>query len=298
MTAPRVSILVPAYNHGAFIGAALESALAQSFADIEVLVSDNCSTDGTRAVVEGYAARDARVRYEAAAEHVPMHANFNRCLELARGEYVKFLAADDTLEASCVERLLGALQARPGTVLAACARRTFGDRATRELRYAATEVHCAGESAIRRCFFHGNLIGEPTAAMFRRADARGGFSASYLQLVDLEFWFRLLERGGFAFVPEVLCGIREHDAQATRRSLASGRVSADKERLFAEYAGKACLRGGLVERLLWDFRMAWSVQRERAAGHDRMPSKSVYFQSLRLPMTAAARLAAAVRGSN
>jgi glycosyltransferase involved in cell wall biosynthesis len=225
-----------------------------------------------------------------------MHVNVNRCLELARGEYIKFLSADDVLEPQCVERMVDVLEARPETKLVACARRAFRDDADRGrmLRYADREVFCDGQTAIRRCFFFGNLIGEPTAVMFRRTDAKDGFSAHYLQLVDLEMWFRLLEDGEFAFVPEVLCGIRDHDAQATRRSLASGRVSADKELLFAEFSGKPYLRGSLLERLFWDFRMAWSVQRERAAGHLRAPSTRVYFQGLRAPMTVAARIAWAI----
>lgn len=227
-----------------------------------------------------------------------MQENFNRCLQLARGEYVKFLCADDLLDAGCVERLLGVLQGRPNVKLAACARRTFGDSAvrTRVLRYASGEVVCTGQAAIRRCFFLGNLIGEPTAVMFRHADAQGGFSARYLQLVDLEMWFRLLENGEFAFVPEVLCGIREHDAQATRQSLASGRVSVDKELLFTEFSGKSYLRGNLFERLLWGFRMAWSIERERVAGHVRVEINSIYFQGLRLPMTIGARIAGTFSG--
>ena len=57
--------------------------------------------------------------------HVDMQANFNRCLQLARGEYVKFLCADDVLEMACVERMLGVLADRPGVRLVACARRVF-----------------------------------------------------------------------------------------------------------------------------------------------------------------------------
>lgn len=292
---PSVSICVPAYNHGAFIAAALESALAQSFGDVEVVVSDNRSTDNTREVVERFVQRDRRVRYELAADHVPMQANFNRCLDLARGDYVKFLCADDLLEARCVERMVGVLAGHPETILVACARHAFHDDVARGrvLRYAYDAVSCPGQVAIRRCFFRGNLIGEPTAVMFRRGDAHGGFSARFAQLVDLEMWFRLLEGGGFAFIPDVLCAIREHDAQATRQSLASGRVSADKELLFAEYCRKPYLRGTIFERLLWDFRMAWSMQREQAAGHSRPPSAAVYFRGLRAPMAAAARFALA-----
>lgn len=296
---PRVTVCIPAYNHGEFLADALESALAQSYGDIEVVVSDNRSTDNTREVVERFQQRDPRVRYELAPTHTGMQENFNRCLQLARGEYVKFLCADDVLESACVERMLAVLADRPGVRLIACARRAFRDDGSRGqiLRYAQAEVDCAGEDAIRRCYYHGNLIGEPSAVMFRRRDAGDGFSGRYAQLVDLDMWFRLLEGGRFVFVPETLCGIRAHDAQATRASLASGRVTADKSLLFADYSAKPYLRGTALERLLWDFRLAWSGERERAAGHVAQATRgAVYFPGLHGPMTAAARIAGAVRG--
>src|SRR6266849_5919778 len=115
--AERVSICLPAYNHGAYLGAAIESALSQTWTDLEVVVSDNCSTDDTRQVVEAYAKRDARVRYSLGENHVPMHDNFNRCARLARGAYLKYLCADDVLEPQCVKRMLAALEANPDATL-------------------------------------------------------------------------------------------------------------------------------------------------------------------------------------
>jgi glycosyltransferase involved in cell wall biosynthesis len=295
---PAVSICIPAYNHARFLGTALESALAQTYADFEIVVSDNRSTDHTREIVGGFARRDDRVRYCVAPRHVEMHSNFNRCLELARGRCIKFLCADDLLEPRCVEHLLGELEADPDTRLVASARRVFSNDSDggRVVRYAKRKVRCSGEQAIRRCYFYGNLIGEPTAVMFRRADARGGFSARFSQLVDLEMWFRILEGGRFCFVPDVLCAVREHEGQTTRQSLVSGGVSRDKELLHAEFSHKPYLFGTLPERLLWDFRMAWSAQRERAAGHAEQSERGYYYPGLRRPMHTVAAVAWRVAG--
>lgn len=296
--APKVSICIPAYNHAEYLGPALESALAQTYSDLEIVVSDNQSNDNTGELVAGFGRRNDRIRYFRAPEHLSMQENFNQCLALARGRYIKFLCADDLLEPYCVERLLEPLEGDESVKLAACARRLFSDgsRNTRVARYATRRLVDTGEEAIRRCFFRGNLIGEPTAVMFRREDAGSGFNPRFSQLVDLELWFRILETGRFAFVPDVLCSIREHHGQTTRRSIASGAVTRDKELLHADFSGKPYLAGTLAERLLWDFRMAWSAQRERAAGYGGEPHRRCYYPVLRRPMRLTAAVAWRVAG--
>jgi hypothetical protein len=86
-----------------------------------------------------------------------------------------------------------------------------------------------------------------------------------MQTVDLDFWLRLLEHGRFAFVATPLCRIRGHSDQATWENAASGRISGDKRQLFRDYANRPYMRGTFAQRLLWDFRMAWSQQREPAS---------------------------------
>jgi glycosyltransferase involved in cell wall biosynthesis len=295
--APRVSICVPAYNHGRFLGAAIESALSQTWTDLEVVVADNRSTDDTEAVVAPFVRRDARVRYELASEHVDMADSFNRSVALARGEYVKLLCADDLLEPQCVERLMTAMVDEK-VVLAGCARYLTDESNAMvgETRYSRRDWSGPGDAAARRCFFLGNLIGEPTAVMFRRRDAQAGFSSRYSQLIDLDFWFRLLERGCFAFVAAPLCRIRVHPGQATLGNAASGRISGDKQQLFRDYANRPYMRGTLAHRLLWDFRMAWSQQREPAAGHP--PEGGLFYPNLWGAMVAGAELARRLRLSS
>jgi glycosyltransferase involved in cell wall biosynthesis len=295
--APRVSVCVPAYNHGRFLKAAIESAAAQTWTDLEIVVSDNASTDDTREVVTRLAREDSRIRYQPAPQHVGMAENFNRCLALARGEYVKFLCADDLLERQCVEKLLAALETGR-VVLAGCARELLHDASGAIVgvaRYARRDWIGAGDQAARKCFYFGNLIGEPTAVMFRRKDAGEGFSRRYSQLVDLDLWLRLLEGGGFAFVAESLCKVRIHPGQATRDSAAAGRISSDKRQLFQDYAARPYMRGTQLQRLLWDFRMAWSMQREPAARRSSALDEALYYPRLRPAMLAGAALARRLR---
>jgi glycosyltransferase involved in cell wall biosynthesis len=200
--------------------------LAQTYGDLEILVLDNASTDDTRQVVEEIARRDSRLRYLRHQHNIGMVANFSACIEQARGEYLKFVCADDALEPQCVERMVEIMSARPRVALAACGRRLMdgASRVVGAAAYSRRFVVCDGAAAARRCFFRGNVIGEPTAVLFRRADAARGFDGGYRQLIDLEMWLYLLGRGQLAFLPEPLCRVRRHAQQASVRHLESGLV--------------------------------------------------------------------------
>src|SRR4029079_11196325 len=123
-----ISVCVPTYNRAASLAEALASAQAQTVRDIEILVVDNASTDGTRDIVADKARGDSRIRYVRQAQNVGITRNFTTCITEARGELVKFLCDDDLLEPQCTEMLARSL-AQPGVSLAACARRMLGDSA-------------------------------------------------------------------------------------------------------------------------------------------------------------------------
>lgn len=115
---PRVSLGLPVYNGEAFVGQTIEHALAQSFDDLELVISDNASTDGTAEICREFAARDPRLRYVRADENRGAAWNFNRVLELARGEFFAWTAADDLIGPTFVERCVELLDADPAAVLA------------------------------------------------------------------------------------------------------------------------------------------------------------------------------------
>ena len=265
---PLVSVCIPTYNAASVVGEALASARLQDYAPLEILVLDNCSSDDTGKVVGGISGADPRVRYVRHDENMGMARNFTACVSMARGEFVQILCADDVLEPGCVSALAGAIQSHPSAVLAACAR-TWTDEALqplRVLRVRGREVEVSGPELVRECFARGNIIGEPSAVMFRRAAAIGGFSAEYNQVIDLEMWFRLLAAGSAVLLPEALCRVRQHDAQATQANIRSGRLIEDKRRLFRQFASGPAAGIGVSGRLMWDARMASSLARMRAAG--------------------------------
>lgn len=117
MSTPRVSIGVPVYNGQRYLRYTLDSLLAQTFPDLEIIVTDNCSTDSTPGIVQDYAARDRRVKYVRNGMNLGPARNFNRSIELARGGYFKWNSADDVCAADFVEKCVKVLDADPSVVL-------------------------------------------------------------------------------------------------------------------------------------------------------------------------------------
>lgn len=108
---PTVTIGMPVYNREKTLRQALDSLLAQTFTNFELVISDNASTDGTEAICRQYAAEDKRIRYVRAETNRGMHWNFNKVLELACGEYFMWAASDDRWANDFISSLLNALQA-------------------------------------------------------------------------------------------------------------------------------------------------------------------------------------------
>lgn len=238
---PRVSVCMPTYNYARYLPEAIESVLAQDFADFELLIIDDCSTDDTRAVVSRYCATDERVVFSVNEKNVGMVENWNLCLERARGGYVKFLFGDDALAGrDALGRMVAALDADPGISLVGSPRNIIDDdsRLVETLSYLSAGSVMLGFELISRCLCdqrNQNLIGEPSVVMFRKSQAERGFNPRYRQLVDLEMWFHLLEQGDYAHLEKPYSSFRVHAAQQTAKNVLSLAYINDLSHLFDEY---------------------------------------------------------------
>jgi glycosyltransferase involved in cell wall biosynthesis len=114
---PRVSIGLPVYNGEVHLAPALDSLLNQSFADFEIIVSDNHSTDATEAICRDYSARDPRIRYHREDRNRGAAWNFNRVLDLSGGHYFKWASANDLHAPDYLFRCVEVLDTRPEVVL-------------------------------------------------------------------------------------------------------------------------------------------------------------------------------------
>jgi glycosyltransferase involved in cell wall biosynthesis len=114
---PKVSLGMPVYNAEAFLEEALDSLLAQTFDDFELVISDNASTDRTEEICREYAAKDRRIRYFRYRENYGLINNFQTVFKLSRGEYFKWCASDDVCDANYLQRAVEVLDADSSVVL-------------------------------------------------------------------------------------------------------------------------------------------------------------------------------------
>ncbi len=232
---PHVSIVIPTYNGAAFLRECVQSALAQTERDIEILIVDDASSDNTARVAETIARRDPRVRVVINERNLGLVGNWNNAIRHARGDWVKFLFQDDLLAPSCVERLVAAAVATDAAFVS-CARDFVFENdppahdqhrydENRELvatlarggRMLPTDV---AEFAIHNVGI--NFVGEPTVTLLRRSvfDRMGFFDVSLAQRCDTEFWVRVGLHEGVTFVQDTLATFRVHGASASAANYA------------------------------------------------------------------------------
>lgn len=261
MAPPKISVCIPVKNGGAFLPLAVDSVLSQARDDVELVIVDNCSTDGTAEWIEKKAAKTPCIRFYKNPVDIGMTANFNACLKYAAGEYVTFLCADDLLLPQSLERMSRALDGDAKVALVVGGRRLIDEAgaklATRN--YANRDITVPGTQVINRCLFGGNDIGEPSAVMFRREMAERGFNELLSQLMDLEMWCYLLEQGSLANLTEEVCAIRRHPRQLTKESIKTGAMIDDNIALFNEYGAKRYIRRTFLNMTMRKARMAYRV---------------------------------------
>ncbi len=237
--APTVSICVPTFNSEATIVETLRSALAQTYADFELLVVDDGSSDAT--VELARRARDDRLRVVACTTNLGQAGNTNRCLGLARGRLVKFLHSDDLLLPECLERMVPLFERHAALGLAFAPRRLEG--ASDEWRALYGETHAgfddlrevnAGDRLLGQWVRAGlphNWVGEPTSVMMRRAcfERIGGLNPHLRQDVDMELWLRTLAFFDVGFVDAPLSVYRREGGDSvTATNLSGGRAWLDR----------------------------------------------------------------------
>lgn len=216
---PRVSVCIPTYNGAATVGAAIASVLAQHWTDFELVVIDDGSPDATREVVAGF--NDPRLIYLRNERNLGPEANWNRCLEVARGRYFKLLPHDDVLREDCLTRQVAVLEADLAERLALVfsARTVLGPNGRNLMQRGypgAREGPLPAQQVLRACARRGtNLLGEPGAVLFRRALGHriGSFDAREPYVIDMDYWFRLLRHGDAYYLADPLASFRVSGSQ-------------------------------------------------------------------------------------
>jgi len=217
--APRLSIGLPVFNGERFLRVALDSALAQTFTDFEIVICDNASEDGTPEICREYVARDARVRYLRSETNLGAAANYNRTFHESRGEFFKWLPHDDVLHPTNLERCVEALDADP-TVVLAYPRTMIVDEAGVELRRVDENLHMPFDEPqtrlgwlVTHMLMCNAVVGVVRSKVLAQTRMIDGFSGSdYILLVELAML------GKFFEVPDYLFQRREHASSSLQRN--------------------------------------------------------------------------------
>ncbi|HWL00873.1 MAG TPA: glycosyltransferase family A protein [Microbacteriaceae bacterium] len=214
----RVSVVIPAYQNAMTIAETIRSILEQEDADIELIVADHSSTDGTLAVVEPFI-EDARVTLISTPAGGGAARNWQRVTEAATGEFVKLVPGDDLLRPGAIAAQAAALAADPEAVLVAGRRDILDARG--EILLGGRGLgplvgRHDGRAAIRATVRAGtNLFGEPGAVMMRRGAlaAAGGWDGRHAYLIDQASYARVLLTGSMIGLDRVVSAFRVNAGQ-------------------------------------------------------------------------------------
>jgi glycosyltransferase involved in cell wall biosynthesis len=232
---PLVSICVPTYNGQAYLQDTLNCISKQTYKPIEVIISDDASSDYTLTLVETFKKQSSFPVHVYHHQPQGIAENWNNCVRYANGTYIKFLFQDDLMTPDCVEKMmqLALLDKKVGLVY--CTREFLISGKPEDFQdwlAACSELHkswddleikpgiISGKRYLRDAYLRrspGNKIGEPTAVLLKKAcfNKVGYFNKALRQNLDNEFWYRLMPYFNVGFIDENLVTFRLHSNQAT-----------------------------------------------------------------------------------
>ena len=212
-TKPRISVGMPVYNGEPYIELAIESIMAQTFGDFELIISDNASTDRTGEICRDFAAGDDRIVYIRNEENVGAARNYNRLVDMATGEYFRWSNADDLFAPVLHERCIAVLDASPDVVLSYGKTKLIDENGVESDDY-DDQLDLRSERASDRFIeFHDsvgltNVIYGLMRTEAVRHTAKMG-NATY-PAADTNFMGELVLYGKFVEIPEILFYRRMH----------------------------------------------------------------------------------------
>ncbi len=265
----RVSIVIPSYNNDECIAETMQSVLAQTFTDFELIVADHSSDDATWEVLQQFA-DDPRVRLLTTPAGGGAERNWNRVTAEARGELVKLVCGDDLLYPESLATQVAAFDDNPGAVLVASPRDIVdasGRPIVRNQGLGGMSGRITGTEAMRRSVLRGaNVFGEPCCVMIRRdvLERIGGWHGDPGFMIDQGTYSRVLLEGDLVATPGPLAAFRLSSTQwSVRLTRAQAESAATMHRQLADLAPDTLSaadvrRGNRMARLrAWQRRLAY-----------------------------------------
>jgi glycosyltransferase involved in cell wall biosynthesis len=245
VSSPRVSIGMPVYNGESYIGEAIDSILAQTYTDFELIISDNGSSDATQQICTMYAAMDDRIRYVRNESNRGASWNFRRVFDLARGEYFKWMAHDDVCDNRFLELCVKSLDGMPDVILCSCKTKMIDENGEMLPNHDVTLMTNSSDPSrrfldlLRIHHYYFQIQGLIRRSALEKTQLIGSFVSS-----DIVLLAELSLAGRFNEIPEYLFYCRIHSEQSVQMSrylraawfdpARAGRIALPQWRLFAE----------------------------------------------------------------
>jgi glycosyltransferase involved in cell wall biosynthesis len=218
---PRVSVITPVYNCEAYLSECIESVLAQTYNNWDYTIVNNCSTDGTRAIAESYAAKDSRIRLhnnERFLRAIPNHSvAFSKIS--AESKYAKMVFGDDWLFPECISKMVSVAETNPSVGIVGAYGLRGSSVVWTGLPYPSTVV--SGIDVCRRFFLERTYVFGTATSQLIRCDlirSRQPFYNESNLHADMEVCIELLKTCDFGFVHQVLTYTRERSESLSELS--------------------------------------------------------------------------------
>lgn len=243
----KVSVVMAVYNRAGLVGECLESILAQTFQDFEVIVVDDCSEDNTLDILQSFAERDKRIRVFSNPRHRFIET-LNIGMSMAKGEYIARIDSDDVMLPERLEKQVELFE-RDASVTVCCSWfNLFGTNQSKQEGMSGRVIRPYHR------FLLGNFLANPTS-MIRRSFLEKNqlhYHEDYIFSEDYKLWTEIARLGGgFFVIPEYLVKYRVHEGQLSFRHRTIQAKSAFKARtdVLNNLVEKHCLTDGRFETL-------------------------------------------------
>ena len=223
---PLVTVIIPTYNRPNYFKIALDSALNQTYRNIEIFISDNSSNQETKHLIDTY--DDSRIKYEYHPEF-DVNENWNHCRHYnnPQAEYVNWLMDDDLFYPTKIAKMVDIYRNNPDVSLVT-SRRNIIDSKSKIIGIARTffdsDIKTEGDKVGNYLFMDDdNAIGEPTTVLIRKKFLRNNDicwrddEVGFISLIDISTWLHLLSKGKFFGLYETLSATRKHNGQLTNK---------------------------------------------------------------------------------
>ncbi|MCU0435799.1 MAG: glycosyltransferase [Bacteroidia bacterium] len=247
-SSPAITVLLPVYNSGDLVAQTIESILAQTFTDFELLIINDGSTDHSASIVAQFT--DSRIRFIHNEKNIGLIATLNKGAILARGRYIARMDADDIALPQRLEKQSAFLDANPQVAVAA----SWVDFINTDGEVTGqwdTDRHTVTETDIRRIMPGTNCIAHPSVMIRTEIVQQFLYSDAQKGAEDYDLWLRMMAAGKrIAKLPEVLLHYRIHPASITVQLKASEPVEKRLLRIKRKFMTAEILRGRF-SKILW-----------------------------------------------